>query len=72
MKPSGCESVPQSVTRSQLATFEIFVIADEVRQMINKLTGDVYTPAKGREVGWGPCAKTGAQGSGRPHFLPKK
>jgi general secretion pathway protein E/type IV pilus assembly protein PilB len=51
MKPVGCEQCRQTGYKGRMGIFEIFVIDDEVRQMINKRTSTFILRQKAREVG---------------------
>ena len=51
MKPVGCEQCRQIGYKGRMGIFEIFVIDDEVRQMINKRTSTFILRQRAREVG---------------------
>jgi type IV pilus assembly protein PilB len=51
MKPVGCEECRQIGYRGRMGIFEIFVIDDEVRQMINKRSSTLTLRQRARELG---------------------
>ena len=61
MKPVGCEQCRQIGYKGRMGIFEIFVIDDEVRQMINKRTSTFILRQKAREVGMGTLREDGVR-----------
>ena len=51
MKPLGCEKCRQTGYRGRMGIFEIFVIDDEVRHMINNKRSTLLLRQKARELG---------------------
>jgi general secretion pathway protein E/type IV pilus assembly protein PilB len=51
MKPIGCEQCRQIGYKGRMGIFEIFVIDDEVRHMINKRSLTLMLRQRGRELG---------------------
>ena len=51
MKPAGCEQCRQIGYRGRMGIFEIFVIDDEVRHMINKRSSTLMLRQRARELG---------------------
>jgi general secretion pathway protein E/type IV pilus assembly protein PilB len=51
MKPVGCELCRHIGYKGRMGIFEIFVIDDEVRHMINKRTSTFILRQKARELG---------------------
>ncbi|HCP92035.1 MAG TPA: type II secretion system protein E [Spartobacteria bacterium] len=51
MKPVGCEQCRKTGYRGRLGIFEIFVIDDEVRHMINKRSSTLMLRQRARELG---------------------
>jgi len=51
MRPVGCELCRQIGYKGRMGIFEIFVIDDEVRQMINRRTSTFILRHKARELG---------------------
>src|SRR5262249_7866132 len=51
MEPVGCESCRHIGYKGRMGIFEIFVIDDEVRHMINKRTSTFILRQKARELG---------------------
>ena len=51
MRPVGCELCRQIGYKGRMGIFEIFVIDDEVRHMINKRTSTFVLRQKARELG---------------------
>jgi type IV pilus assembly protein PilB len=51
MKPVGCEQCRQIGYRGRMGIFEIFVIDDEVRHMINKRSSTLMLRQRARELG---------------------
>jgi type IV pilus assembly protein PilB len=51
MKPAGCEQCRGTGYRGRMGIFEIFMIDDEVRHMINKRTSTVQLRQRARELG---------------------
>src|SRR5213596_1694878 len=51
MQPAGCDQCRQIGYKGRMGIFEIFVIEDEVRQMINKRTSTFILRQKARELG---------------------
>lgn len=51
MKPVGCEQCRRTGYRGRLGIFEIFIIDDEVRHMINKRSSTLMLRQRARELG---------------------
>jgi type IV pilus assembly protein PilB len=51
MKPVGCEQCRRTGYRGRMGIFEIFVIDDEVRHMINKRSATLMLRQRARELG---------------------
>jgi len=51
MKPIGCEQCSQIGYKGRTGIFEIFVIDDEVRHMINKRSSTLMLRQRARELG---------------------
>ena len=51
MKPIGCEQCRQTGYKGRMGIFEIFIIDDEVRHMINKLGSTLLLRQRARELG---------------------
>jgi type II secretory ATPase GspE/PulE/Tfp pilus assembly ATPase PilB-like protein len=51
MKPVGCEECRNIGFKGRMGIFEIFVIDDEVRHMINKRTSTFVLRQRARELG---------------------
>jgi type II secretory ATPase GspE/PulE/Tfp pilus assembly ATPase PilB-like protein len=51
MKPVGCEQCRQIGYRGRMGIFEVFVIDDEVRHMINKRSPTFVLRQRARELG---------------------
>jgi type IV pilus assembly protein PilB len=51
MKPGGCEQCRQIGYKGRMGIFEIFVIDDEVRHMINKRSSTLMLRQRARELG---------------------
>ncbi len=51
MKPAGCEQCRQIGYKGRMGIFEIFVIDDEVRHMINKRSSTLMLRQRARELG---------------------
>jgi general secretion pathway protein E/type IV pilus assembly protein PilB len=51
MKPIGCEACRRTGYRGRLGIFEIFVIDDEVRHMINRRSSTMLLRQRARELG---------------------
>jgi type IV pilus assembly protein PilB len=51
MKPKGCEQCRQTGYRGRMGIFEIFIIDDEVRHMINKRSSTLLLRQRARELG---------------------
>jgi len=51
MKPVGCEQCRKTGYRGRMGIFEIFVIDDEVRHMINKRSATMMLRQRARELG---------------------
>ena len=51
MQPVGCEQCRQTGYRGRMGIFEIFMIDDEVRHMINKRTSTIMLRQRARELG---------------------
>jgi type II secretory ATPase GspE/PulE/Tfp pilus assembly ATPase PilB-like protein len=51
MRPVGCELCRQIGYKGRMGIFEIFVIDDEVRHMINKRTSTFILRQRAREMG---------------------
>ena len=51
MKPVGCEQCRKTGYRGRMGIFEIFVIDDEVRHMINKRSATLMLRQRARELG---------------------
>ena len=51
MKPAGCEQCRQIGYKGRMGIFEIFVIDDEVRHMINKRSSTLMLRRRARELG---------------------
>jgi type II secretion system protein E len=51
MKPVGCEQCRQTGYKGRMGIFEIFVIDDEVRHMINKRQPTLFLRQRARELG---------------------
>jgi type II secretory ATPase GspE/PulE/Tfp pilus assembly ATPase PilB-like protein len=51
MKVSGCEHCRQTGYRGRMGIFEIFIIDDEVRHMINKRSSTLLLRKRARELG---------------------
>ena len=51
MKPVGCEHCRQTGYKGRMGIFEIFIIDDEVRHMINNRPLDSVLRQKARELG---------------------
>jgi len=51
MKPVGCEKCRQTGYRGRMGIFEIFVIDDDVRHMINNKRSTLLLRQKARELG---------------------
>jgi type IV pilus assembly protein PilB len=51
MKPTGCEQCRQIGYKGRMGIFEIFVIDDEVRHMINKRSSTLMLRQRARELG---------------------
>ena len=67
MKPVGCEQCRKTGYKGRMGIFEIFVIDDEVRHMINKRSSTLILRQRARELGHANAARRWrAQGSGRP------
>jgi type IV pilus assembly protein PilB len=51
MKPIGCDQCRQTGYKGRMGIFEIFIIDDEVRHMINKRSSTVLLRRRARELG---------------------
>ena len=51
MKATGCEHCRQTGYRGRMGIFEIFIIDDEVRHMINKRSSTLLLRKRARELG---------------------
>ena len=51
MKPVGCERCRQIGYKGRVGIFEIFVINDDVRHMINKRSATLLLRQRARELG---------------------
>ena len=51
MKPVGCEQCRQTGYKGRMGIFEIFVIDDEVRHMINNRHSTLLLRQRARELG---------------------
>ena len=51
MKPAGCDHCRKTGYKGRMGIFEIFVIDDEVRQMINKRSSTLLLRQRARELG---------------------
>jgi general secretion pathway protein E/type IV pilus assembly protein PilB len=51
MKPVGCEQCRQTGYKGRMGIFEIFIIDDEVRHMINKRSSTLTLRQRARELG---------------------
>jgi type II secretory ATPase GspE/PulE/Tfp pilus assembly ATPase PilB-like protein len=51
MRPKGCEECRQIGYKGRTGIFEIFVIDDEVRHMINKRSSSFVLRQRARELG---------------------
>ena len=51
MKPVGCEQCRQTGYKGRMGIFEIFIIDDEVRHMINKRSSTLMLRQRARELG---------------------
>jgi type II secretory ATPase GspE/PulE/Tfp pilus assembly ATPase PilB-like protein len=51
MKPVGCEQCCQIGYKGRIGIFEIFIIDDEVRHMINKRSSTLMLRQRARELG---------------------
>ena len=51
MKPAGCERCRQIGYKGRMGIFEIFVIDDDVRHMINKRSPTLSLRLRARELG---------------------
>jgi general secretion pathway protein E/type IV pilus assembly protein PilB len=51
MKPVGCEQCRKTGYKGRMGIFEIFVVDDEVRQMINKRSSTLLLRQRARELG---------------------
>jgi type II secretory ATPase GspE/PulE/Tfp pilus assembly ATPase PilB-like protein len=51
MKPVGCDQCRQTGYKGRMGIFEIFIIDDEVRHMINKRSSTLLLRQKARELG---------------------
>jgi len=51
MKPVGCEQCRKTGYKGRMGIFEIFVIDDEVRHMINKRSSTLLLRQRARELG---------------------
>ena len=51
MQPVGCEQCRQTGYKGRMGIFEIFIIDDEVRQMINQRTSTTVLRQRARELG---------------------
>jgi type IV pilus assembly protein PilB len=51
MKPIGCDQCRQTGYKGRMGIFEIFIIDDEVRHMINKRSSTVLLRQRARELG---------------------
>jgi general secretion pathway protein E/type IV pilus assembly protein PilB len=51
MKPIGCEQCRQIGYKGRMGIFEIFVIDDDVRHMINKRNSTLMLRQRARELG---------------------
>ena len=51
MKPAGCDQCRKTGYKGRMGIFEIFVIDDEVRQMINKRSSTLLLRQRARELG---------------------
>jgi type IV pilus assembly protein PilB len=51
MKAAGCEQCRQTGYKGRMGIFEIFIIDDEVRHMINKRSSTLYLRQRARELG---------------------
>jgi type II secretory ATPase GspE/PulE/Tfp pilus assembly ATPase PilB-like protein len=51
MKPVGCERCRQIGYKGRIGIFEIFVINDDVRHMINKRSATLLLRQRARELG---------------------
>jgi type II secretory ATPase GspE/PulE/Tfp pilus assembly ATPase PilB-like protein len=51
MKPVGCEQCRKTGYKGRIGIFEIFVIDDEVRHMINKRSSTLLLRQRARELG---------------------
>ena len=51
MKAAGCEQCRQTGYKGRMGIFEIFIIDDEVRHMINKRSPTVLLRQRARELG---------------------
>ena len=51
MKPVGCEQCRRTGYRGRMGIFEIFIVDDEVRHMINKRSSTMLLRQRARELG---------------------
>jgi type IV pilus assembly protein PilB len=51
MRPVGCEQCRRTGYRGRMGIFEIFIIDDEVRHMINKRSSTLSLRHRARELG---------------------
>jgi type IV pilus assembly protein PilB len=51
MRPVGCNQCRQTGYKGRLGIFEIFIIDDEVRHMINKRSSTLLLRQRARELG---------------------
>ena len=51
MKPVGCDQCRRTGYRGRMGIFEIFIIDDEVRHMINKRSSTMLLRQRARELG---------------------
>ncbi|PYL09992.1 MAG: type II secretion system protein E [Verrucomicrobia bacterium] len=61
MRPVGCEECRQIGYRGRMGIFEIFMIDDEVRHMINKRTSTFVLRQRARELGMGTLREDGVR-----------
>jgi type II secretory ATPase GspE/PulE/Tfp pilus assembly ATPase PilB-like protein len=51
MKPVGCDQCRRTGYRGRMGIFEIFIVDDEVRHMINKRSSTMLLRQRARELG---------------------
>jgi general secretion pathway protein E/type IV pilus assembly protein PilB len=61
MKPVGCEQCRQTGYKGRIGIFEIFVIDDDIRHMINNRRSTLLLRQRAREVGMRTLREDGAR-----------